>query len=340
MIPRVRPFRDHARAARPFDRPAASAGHHIRRAPRACRRRVVDGRARARARAAGRRGRPPRAPKVAARRDRHGPGRAARHLRRLAARAAGARRAERRRGGQHRRPVPITIAACSRRCSASTASRRPRARSYQPDRPLSSRTSAARSRDSARDIVLIAADAGRGRRSPCCASSCARPRFRLTSVVHHLDRVGLQAVPIILLITFLLGAHHRAAGHLPLPPVRRRALRRRHDRHPGAARDRRHHGGDHGGGPLGQRLHGRARLHEDARGDRRAAHHGLRPGRGAGAAAADRAGDRAADPHLPRLDGGALRRRPGVLALWRRSPRRSSSRGCATRSRSTISPSA
>jgi phospholipid/cholesterol/gamma-HCH transport system permease protein len=34
-----------------------------------------------------------------------------------------------------------------------------------------------------------------------------RPRaLRLTSVVHHLDRVGLQAVPIVLLITFLLGA--------------------------------------------------------------------------------------------------------------------------------------
>jgi phospholipid/cholesterol/gamma-HCH transport system permease protein len=30
-------------------------------------------------------------------------------------------------------------------------------------------------------------------------------RFRLTSAVHHLDRVGLQAVPIILLITFLIG---------------------------------------------------------------------------------------------------------------------------------------
>ena len=30
-------------------------------------------------------------------------------------------------------------------------------------------------------------------------------RFRLTSVVHHLDRVGWQAVPIILLITFLIG---------------------------------------------------------------------------------------------------------------------------------------
>ena len=31
-------------------------------------------------------------------------------------------------------------------------------------------------------------------------------RFRLTSAVHHLDRVGWQAVPIILLITFLIGA--------------------------------------------------------------------------------------------------------------------------------------
>ncbi len=30
--------------------------------------------------------------------------------------------------------------------------------------------------------------------------------FRLTSAVHHLDRVGWQAVPIILLITFLIGA--------------------------------------------------------------------------------------------------------------------------------------
>ena len=33
-----------------------------------------------------------------------------------------------------------------------------------------------------------------------------RPRtFRLTSAVHHLDRVGWQAVPIILMITFLIG---------------------------------------------------------------------------------------------------------------------------------------
>jgi phospholipid/cholesterol/gamma-HCH transport system permease protein len=37
-------------------------------------------------------------------------------------------------------------------------------------------------------------------------NSFVKPKsFRLTSVVHHLDRVGWQAVPIILLITFLIG---------------------------------------------------------------------------------------------------------------------------------------
>jgi phospholipid/cholesterol/gamma-HCH transport system permease protein len=37
-------------------------------------------------------------------------------------------------------------------------------------------------------------------------NSFVRPKsFRLTSAVHHLDRVGWQAVPIILLITFLIG---------------------------------------------------------------------------------------------------------------------------------------
>jgi phospholipid/cholesterol/gamma-HCH transport system permease protein len=38
------------------------------------------------------------------------------------------------------------------------------------------------------------------------ASVLLRPQtFRITSAVHHLDRVGWQAVPIILLITFLIG---------------------------------------------------------------------------------------------------------------------------------------
>src|SRR3974390_3501639 len=38
------------------------------------------------------------------------------------------------------------------------------------------------------------------------ARALVRPRnFRLTSIVHQLDRVAWQAVPIILLITFLIG---------------------------------------------------------------------------------------------------------------------------------------
>jgi phospholipid/cholesterol/gamma-HCH transport system permease protein len=39
-----------------------------------------------------------------------------------------------------------------------------------------------------------------------CVRAVTRPRFsQLTSIVHHLDRVGWQAIGIILLITFLIG---------------------------------------------------------------------------------------------------------------------------------------
>ncbi len=115
--------------------------------------------------------------------------------------------------------------------------------------------------------------------------------------------------------------HHRAAGHFPFPQIRRRHLRRRHGRHPGAARDRRADRRHHGGGPLRQRLYRRTRLDEDARGGRRAAHHGLRSDRGADPAAHRGADHRRADPHFPRIAGGALWRRAGVLALWRHQPR-------------------
>ena len=38
------------------------------------------------------------------------------------------------------------------------------------------------------------------------ATTLRRPHtFRVTSAIHQLDRVGLQAVPIIVLITFLIG---------------------------------------------------------------------------------------------------------------------------------------
>ncbi len=75
--------------------------------------------------------------------------------------------------------------------------------------------------------------------------------------------------------------HHLPAGHLSLPQIRRGYLRGRYARRAGAARNRRAAGGDHGGGPLGECLHRRARLHEDAGRDRCAPHHGVRSDRGA-----------------------------------------------------------
>ena len=120
--------------------------------------------------------------------------------------------------------------------------------------------------------------------------SLLNPRsFRITSTVHQLDRVGWQAVPIILLITFLIGGiiaqqgffHFRKFGadEYVVDLVGILVLR------------------EIGvlivaimvAGPLGQLLHRRARLDEDARGDRRAAHHGPRSRRDADAAARHRA---------------------------------------------------
>ena len=110
-------------------------------------------------------------------------------------------------------------------------------------------------------------------------------RFRLTSTVYQLYRVGWQAVPIMVLITFLIGAiiaqqgifHFRKFGAdaYVVDMVGILVLR------------------EIGvlivaimvAGPLRQLLHRRTRLDEDARGDRRAAHHGPRPGRGADPAA-------------------------------------------------------
>ena len=68
--------------------------------------------------------------------------------------------------------------------------------------------------------------------------------------------------------------HHRAAGDLPFPQIRRRFLRRRYGRHSGAARTRRPDRRHHGRRSLRQRLHRRARLDEDARGNRCAFDHG------------------------------------------------------------------
>jgi phospholipid/cholesterol/gamma-HCH transport system permease protein len=58
--------------------------------------------------------------------------------------------------------------------------------------------------DIARDLLLIVQMFGA--MAIVTLRTLARPwTFRLTSMVHHLDRVGWRAVPVILLMTFLLG---------------------------------------------------------------------------------------------------------------------------------------
>ena len=88
----------------------------------------------------------------------------------------------------------------------------------QPGQPASSRSRrrsiwstppprfcAARSALMVRDIVLTVQMFGQ--LVVAVLRVVRNPRsFRLTSMVHHLDRVGWKAVPIILLITFLIGA--------------------------------------------------------------------------------------------------------------------------------------
>ena len=123
----------------------------------------------------------------------------------------------------------------------------------------------------------------------------AQPRrFRPTSVVFQLEAVGFYSVPIIALISFLVGCDRRPAGRLPASLFRRRNLRRRSGRHPGTARNRRAAHRDHDRRPLGQRDHRRNRLDEDARGGRCAEGHRPQPDRRAGLSAAGGAGHRAA----------------------------------------------
>ena len=148
------------------------------------------------------------------------------------------------------------------------------------------------------------------------ARTVTRPaRLRLTSIVHHLERVGWRARTDHCSQHLSDWRHYRAAGHLSLPQVRRRNLCHRHDRHPGAARGRSADRLRDGRRPVRQRLHGRTRLDEDARRSRCAAHHGFDPvevlvlPRIVALVLAAPMSD------VSRLDGGALRGKPGVLAL-------------------------
>ena len=93
-------------------------------------------------------------------------------------------------------------------------------------------------------------------------------------VTAFLQMLGALCIAILVLITFLIGGIIAQQGIFHFRKFGAELLRRRHGRHPRAARDRRADRRHHGRRPLGQRLHRRARLDEDARGDRRAAHHG------------------------------------------------------------------
>ena len=96
-----------------------------------------------------------------------------------------------------------TTAACSRRCTASTASRHSRS----PQRTGSSARwppSAGPAPGSAAICMLFADMLGAV--GVAALRVIARPReYRFTSTVNQFDRVAWQAVPIILLITFLIG---------------------------------------------------------------------------------------------------------------------------------------
>ena len=91
------------------------------------------------------------------------------------------------------------------------------------------------------------------------------------SIVNQIDQMGVRAVPIIALMSFLIGAIIAQQGAFQLRYFGAESLRRRSGRHPAIARDRRAADGDHDRRPLRQRHHRRNRLDEDARGDRRAA---------------------------------------------------------------------
>ncbi len=138
-------------------------------------------------------------------------------------------------------------------------------------------------------------------------------RLRLTSLVHHCQEVGLNAVPIVALMAFLIGVVLAFQGVGATAPVRGRSLRRRPDRHLGAARTGHPVDRDHRGGPVRVRLHRCHRLHEDARGDRRHAHPRPRSGNDPGGAARAGADADAARAGVHRRPVGPGRRGGDVL---------------------------
>ena len=207
-----------------------------------------------------------------------------RHLRRLADRAAAPQprrgRCASRRSPACPRTTPPVDGRPSSRPRIGTESRPVAARPDRGARPHRSRASATTS---------SGADRHPWRR--CWQARAALIR-RPVSLPLHLDRLpsrtGRPAARCrsSLLISFLIGCIVAQQGIFHFRFFGADDLRRRPGRHPGPARTRRAAHRDHGRRPLGQRLHRRDRLDEDARGNRRAADDRARPDRGADRAAA------------------------------------------------------
>ena len=81
--------------------------------------------------------------------------------------------------------------------------------------------------------------------------------FRGTSVVYHIESFAFRSLPIIVLISFLVGCIVAQQGIFQLQQVRRDDLRRRSRRHPVLRELARAADLDHGRRPLGLRDHRR-----------------------------------------------------------------------------------
>ena len=96
--------------------------------------------------------------------------------------------------------------------------------------------------------------------------------LRLISVLSHVEQIGLNALPIVGLISFLVGVVLAYQGADQLRAIRRRDLHRQPGRHLRPARDGHPADRDRGRRPLGLRLHRADRHHAGERGGRCAAH--------------------------------------------------------------------
>ena len=110
-------------------------------------------------------------------------------------------------------------------------------------------------------------------------------RIRVISLLVQMEQTGLNALPIVGLLSFLIGVVIGLSGRRPAAPFGAEifTVNLLGIAHP--ARARRPADRDHHRRPLGQRLHRADRHDAGQRGDRRDAHARPRPDRGAGAAA-------------------------------------------------------